>query len=201
MYVDFIYKLITQPEAKPGPLSIAEPAAKASYPMLPHSRPGSIAGLLELLNDRGGKDDLYRLADELRMEVDDLLPILEAATLLSFAKAGKGDVEITPEGKAFAEADINTRRHLFRDAALAHVPLVKQMHSALLNKADHSMPADFFRDVLEEHFSDDEVRRQMDTAVSWGSYGEIVRYDSDSDKVLLYEPVTAEDSERMRQLG
>ena len=68
--------------------------------MLPHARPGGIAGLLELLNDRGGKEDLYRIADELRMEVDDLLPIVEAATLLGFAKADKGDVEITPEGKA-----------------------------------------------------------------------------------------------------
>jgi len=50
--------------------------------MIPHARRGAIAGLLELLNDRGGRDDLYRIAEELRMEVDDSLPIVEAATLL-----------------------------------------------------------------------------------------------------------------------
>jgi len=50
--------------------------------MIPHARRGAIAGLLELLNDHGGRDDLYRIAEELRMEVDDLLPIVEAATLL-----------------------------------------------------------------------------------------------------------------------
>ena len=81
--------------------------------MLPHARPGGIAGLLELLNDRGGKEDLYRVAEELRMEVDDLLPIVEGATLLSFAKSDRGDVEITPSGKAFAEADIATRKPCF----------------------------------------------------------------------------------------
>ncbi len=140
LYVDYIYKLITQPEAKPAPLSVASPTAKASYPMLPHARPGSIGGLLELLNDRGGKEDLYRVADELRMEVDDLLPILEATTMLGFAKADKGDVEITPEGKAYAEADINTRRHLFRDAALAHVVLLQQMHRALLTSPTTPCP-------------------------------------------------------------
>ena len=31
--------------------------------MLPHARPGGIAGLLELVLDHHGKDDIYRLAD------------------------------------------------------------------------------------------------------------------------------------------
>ncbi len=57
-------------------------AAKAPFQMIPHARRGAIAGLLELLNDHGGRDDLYRIAEELRMEVDDSLPIVEAATLL-----------------------------------------------------------------------------------------------------------------------
>ena len=201
LYVDYIYKLITQPEAKAEPLEVAAAQARRQYQMLPHAKPASIAGLLELLNDRGGKDDLYRVADELRMEVDDILPIIEAATLLGFARTDKGDIELTPEGKAYAEAEINARRLLFRDAALAHVALLQQMHSALINKADHSMPADFFRDVLEEHFSDDEVKRQMDTGLTWGGYGEIVRYDSETDKVSLYEPAAVDDSAAMRQLG
>jgi NitT/TauT family transport system ATP-binding protein len=200
LYVDYIYKLITQPEAQAGPLSVTS-ATKRQYQLLPHSKPASIAGLVELLNDRGGQEDLYKVADELHMEVDDLLPILEGTTLLGFAHADKGDVSLTPEGKAFAEADINNRRHQFRDAALQHAALLQQMHSALLNKSDHSMPADFFRDVLEEHFQDDEVRAQMETALTWGRYGEIIRYDSETDKVFLYEPIPVDDSEAMRQLG
>ncbi len=201
LYVDYIYKLITQPEAQAEPLSVTTAPAKRQYQMLPHSKPGSIAGLVELLNDRDGQEDIYKVADELHMEVDDLLPILEATTLLGLAKADRGDVTLTPQGKAFAEADIGSRRHLFRDAVLEHAALLQQMHSALLNKSDHSMPADFFRDVLEEHFSDDEVRAQMETALTWGRYGEIIRYDSETDKVLLYEPVPVDDSQAMRQLG
>jgi NitT/TauT family transport system permease protein len=50
--------------------------APNKYQMLPHARPGGIAGLLEILIDCGGRDDLYHLADELVMEVDDLLPML-----------------------------------------------------------------------------------------------------------------------------
>src|SRR5579863_5290772 len=171
LYVDYIYKLITQPQLEAGPL--AERAAKVPYPMLPHARPGGIAGLLELLNDHAGREDLYRVAEELRMEVDDLLPIVEGTTLLSFAKSDKGDLEITPAGKAFAEADIATRRTLFREAALASVRLLQQINSGLLTKSDHTMPLEFFRDVLEEHFSGIQVQQQLDIAVDWGRYSDL----------------------------
>ena len=195
LYVDYIYKLMTQPELAAGPPSPVDREVKKPFRMLPHARPGSIAGLAELLNDRGGKEDLYRIAEELLMEVDDLLPIVEAATLLSFVKSERGDIELTPSGKAFAEADISTRKGLFREAALAHVTLLQQMSSALASKSDHTMPVELFRDTLDEHFSDDDVQRQIETALNWGRYGDIFTYDSESDRLVLYRPANlAEDS-------
>ena len=185
LYVDYIYKLLTQPQLEPGPLSGLGRPAKAAYPMLPHARHGGIAGFIELLSDRGGKEDLYHVAEELLMEVDDLLPIVEAATLLGFSKSEKGDVELTPKGKEFAEADISTRQDLFREAALANVTLLQQMASALKNKADHTMPLEFFRDILDEHFAEDEVQRQLDTALNWGRYADLFTYDTETDRVSL----------------
>jgi NitT/TauT family transport system ATP-binding protein len=188
LYVDYIYKLMTQPELAPAPLAAAGPAAKPAYPMLPHARLGGIAGFLELINDHGGGEDLYRVADELRMEVDDLLPIVEATTLLGFATSDKGDVEITPEGKAFAEADMATQRKLFRQAVLAHVPLLQQIHNALVNKSDHSMPLEFFHDILDEHFAGEEVARQMETILNWGRSSDIFTYDPGTGRLTLDQP-------------
>jgi NitT/TauT family transport system ATP-binding protein len=188
LYVDYIYKLMTQPELAAAPLAVAGPAAKPAYPMLPHARLGGMAGFLELLNDHGGREDLYHIAEELRMEVDDLLPILDATTMLGFAKSDKGDVEITLEGKAFAEADIAAQRKLFREAVLAHVPLLQQMHHALLNKSDHSMPLEFFRDILDEHFAAEEVERQMETVLNWGRSSDIFTYDSETGRLTLDQP-------------
>ena len=188
LYVDYIYKLMTQPQLTAEPPSASDREAKKTYRMLPHARPGSIAGLVELLNDRGGKEDLYRIAEELLMEVDDLLPIVEAAALLSFVNSERGDIELTPSGKAFAEADISTRKGLFREAALAHVMLLQQMNSALASKSDHTMPVELFRDALDEHFSDDDVQRQIETALNWGRYGDIFAYDSESDRLSLHQP-------------
>src|ERR1019366_4285746 len=109
---------------------------------------------------------LRRCSDEARqiMDVDDLLPVVEAAALLSFVKSERGDMDLTPSGKAFAEADISTRKEVFREAALSHVTLLQQMNGALASKSDHTMPLELFRDILQEHFSDDDVQRQIDTA-------------------------------------
>jgi len=190
LYVDYIYKLMTEPDREAEPPAPGRPA-KPPYRMLPHARPGGIGGLLELLNDRGGKEDLYHVAEELRMEVDDLLPIVEAATLLGFAKLEKGDLEITAAGKQFAEAEIAMRKVLFREASLARVPLLQQIYTALAGKSDHTMPLEFFRDILDEHFGREEVQRQIDTALDWGRYADIFTYDSESDRLLLYQTAAA----------
>ncbi len=187
LYVDYIYKLMTQPELEPAPLSAGGQPARKRYQMLPHAREGAIAGLLEILNDHGNKEDLYHLADKLLMDVGDLLPIVEAAALLAFATSAKGDVEITPEGRAFAQADIATRKLLFRNAVLEHVPLLQQINGGLLSKSDHAMPLEFFRDLLEEHCSEEEAQRQIETALNWGRYGEIFTYDSEGDRLMLHQ--------------
>jgi NitT/TauT family transport system ATP-binding protein len=192
LYVDYIYKLMTQPRLEAEPPAPAEDgrqsgAARIPYRMLPHARGGSIAGLLELLNDRGGKEDLYRIAEELRMEVDDLLPVVEAAALLSFANSERGDIELTPAGKSFAEADIAARKTLFREAALAHVRLLQQMHSAVLAKSDGAMPLEFFRDILDEHLSNEQVQREIETALDWGRYAGLFTYDSEADRLMRME--------------
>ena len=191
--VDYIYKIMTQPDlalAAPSATAAAQKPARQKYQMIPHARVGGIAGLLELLRDRGGKEDLYRLAADLILDAEDLLPIVEASALLGFATLKEGDVEITAEGIRFAEADILTRKILFRQAALKHIVILQQIDSVLHAKTDHSIPEEFFYDILDEHFSQDEVQRQFETAVNWGRYAEIFDFDRASHRLILAEPVS-----------
>lgn len=188
--VDTVYTVLTQPTVE-YPLAAAKPTAApehvATYQALPHARPGGIAGLLELLVDLGGRDDLYHIAERLVTEVGDLLIIVEAASLLGFLRVQEGDVEITPEGRTFAEADVLKQKVLFRDASLKHVTLLQQIDHALRVKADRAMPDEFFHDLLDEHFSEDEARRQLETAITWGRYAEIFDYDAARGRLVLTE--------------
>ena len=189
-YVDYLYTLMTKPEAEVAPLQPftekREQPRQPRYIMLPHARRGGVAGLLELLVDRGGRDDLYHLAELLKLDADDLLPLVEAAALLGFATLTEGDAEVTPEGRAFAEADINTRKNLFRQG-LMRIPIFQQIEQTLHAKADHAIELDFFRDLLEEHFSEKEMQRQIETVLAWGRYAEIFDYDPTTEKLTLAE--------------
>src|ERR1700691_312766 len=91
--VDYIYKVLTRPDVAPDQApdhqhseTRVRDQRQMHYQMLPHARPGGMAGLLELLLDKGGRDDIYRLADDLSFEIDDLFPIVDAAQLLGFLK-------------------------------------------------------------------------------------------------------------------
>jgi NitT/TauT family transport system ATP-binding protein len=179
--VDYIYTVLTRPDVQPS--NVPERVAirdqrQMHYQMLPHARPGGIAGLLEILIDRGGKDDVYKLADELSFELDDLFPIVEAAQLLGYLKLEEGDVAITDSGRLFADSEILKQKELFRVAALEHILLLRQITRALDTKSDHTVPEDFFLDMLDEQFSQEETQRQLETAINWGRYAELFDFDA-----------------------
>ncbi|HVT97338.1 MAG TPA: nitrate/sulfonate/bicarbonate ABC transporter ATP-binding protein [Acidobacteriaceae bacterium] len=181
--VDYIYKVLTRPDVTPTEVPVLADGRRVRdqrqmrYEMLPHARPGGIAGLLEIIIDFNGRTDIYRLADELAFEIDDLFPIVEAAQLLGFLKVEEGDAAITPEGREYAESEILKQKELFRQAALNHVLLLRQISRALANKSDHSVSEEFFLDMMDEQFSEDECSRQLETAINWGRYAELFDWD------------------------
>ena len=190
--VDYIYKVLTRPDVAPtqAPDQTGKKVRdqrQMHYQMLPHARPGGIAGLLELLLDKGGRDDIYRLADDLAFEIDDLLPIVDAAQLLGFLKVEEGDVQITETGTEFGNSEILRQKEIFREAAQTHVLLLRQIRRALEAKSDHTVPEDFFLDMLDEQFSEEESLRQLETAVNWGRYAELFDFDASRRRFVLPE--------------
>ena len=96
---------------------------------------------------------------------------------------------MTPEGREFGEADIQTQKQLFRDAALRNVAILRLIENTLHAKRDHAIGEEFFRDILDDHFSRDEVERQFDTVLNWGRYGEVFDYDSENGRLFRREEI------------
>jgi len=174
-----------QPTTGAGPTTRRQPAVTPMNTPLPAVSPGGLGGLLEILMARGGKDGLAEIADNLSFEIDDLLPLTDAALLLQMARIDGSDIELTAEGKEFAAADILTSKQLFARSAAAHAPLVRAVVQALAATEDHTLRAGFFLDLLRRGFSATEARSQLDTAIDWGRYAELYDYDSDDDELTL----------------
>ena len=181
--VDHIYTIMTNPDVAVGDLK----ANEAKFPLLPHARAGGISGLLEVVFDHGGRDDLPQLAARLRLEVDDLLPIIDASVMLGFAKVEQGDVILTPIGEEFAQADVQRSHQIFGQQILGRAPILQTIVETLKQKNSGKAKADLFLDILDEYYSEKEAERQFETAIAWGRYGQILEYDSDEEMIRLPE--------------
>jgi NitT/TauT family transport system ATP-binding protein len=182
---DRIYRIMTgHDEEVPGELPREEEAALTrSRPTpgdvpIPHATVDGLSGLAEILHQQGDELDLARLAGELGLEVDDLLPLVDALSLLGFADVDSGRVRLTIEGIGFAGADIQESKQVFARAARERVPLVRVIVSSLERSADGRLPAGFFRDILGRGFSEEETADQLEHAIDWGRYGELYSYDA-----------------------
>lgn len=192
--VDQVYKILTNPDLEEvessAPVSEPEPQKEVKYQSLPQVRIGSIAGLLELLEDRQG--DLYRLAQELQLEGDDILPIVEAAQLMSLAAIREGDISLTETGKQFIAGGIDRRKQIVRDGLLSNIRLEQQICHLLHSKRNQRIPEELILDILEGHFSPQEAEKQLQTAIDWGRYAELFGYDEPAGEIFLEQAAPLE---------
>jgi NitT/TauT family transport system ATP-binding protein len=185
--VDQVYKILTNPELEPittPTVSQPTPSQPAKYQSLPQVRIGSIAGLLELLEDSKDKD-LYRLGQELQLEVDDILPIVEAAKIMDFVAIQEGDINLTSIGRDFIAGSIDERKQTVKAQLLAHIRLIQQIYRLCQAKRNQRFPEELILDILESHFTAQEAKRQLDTAIDWGRYAELYSYDEPSGEIFL----------------
>lgn len=151
---------------------------------LPRAEVDTLIGLLEEVDGRGGAVELAVLADALSYEVDDLMPLIEAAELLAYARIETGKLTLTATGRGFARADILTRKHLFAAAALANVPLIATVRTLLTASDSGRLRERYLLDRLGASGAQHAQARGLDTAIAWGRYAELFEYDA-RDRVLL----------------
>jgi NitT/TauT family transport system ATP-binding protein len=176
--VDRIYSAVAG--RTPAEPELLAPAARRN---LPRARPNAMAGLLEKLHGDGGRADLYRLSGELLLELDDLLPVVEAAELLGTVRVEQGDLLLTELGRTFAEASILARKEIVAARAL-RLPLILWIYEMLQKDDNHRVALTYFVEGLRAEIGD-RADEQLDIAIQWGRYSELFAYDDLRGEVYL----------------
>jgi NitT/TauT family transport system ATP-binding protein len=183
--VDRVYTLLTE-TGRDGRRGARPEQIGIGY-RLPDAAVQQLSGLIDTLNEAPyhGRADLPHLADEENLVMDELFPLIETLQLLGFAHVSDGDIELTALGRAYAEADMLARKQLFADAVLKHVPLAAHIRRILDERPGHRAPASRFLRELEDHLSDEEAERVLDTVIDWGRHAELFAYDYNSEVLNL----------------
>ena len=198
--VDKVYAAVAG-QSKPKEEALGtQPGQPGVTRPLPNSQLNAVAGLLEKLVDEGGRVDLYRMGGDLVLELDDLLPIVEAGDLLGFIRVHEGDLLLTPLGRAYADATILARKAIIAGRVL-RLPVIGWIYEMLQRDDNGRVARDYFHDKLQADFGD-EAEEQLDIAISWGRQAELFAYDADTRELYLesYEGNIAEKSLALAEL-
>jgi NitT/TauT family transport system ATP-binding protein len=148
----------------------------------PKCSPTEMLGLLVLLNDHKGSEDVALLADDLDLEIDEIFPALEYAELLQFVKVEEGRASFTDLGRKLIAASIRDRKALVREQ-LKRTPLFRTILRALEANPDHCLSEEEFGHIVA--FTTAKADGGEQNIVNWGRYADLFRYDSDARAIRL----------------
>ena len=201
--VDLIYRIMTTPhvavesllpkdQIRPQTGQLVRPKPARPYQTLPHVAISDVAGLVELIHTNGDRGDIYQIGRNLQLEVDDLLPLVDAADLLDLADAKEGDLILTDIGKRFAEASVLEKKQIFREQTLQRISMIRRIVHDLEQEPEHVVSEEVYLEQLKQHFSDDEAWSQLETVINWGRYAELFSYVEDRGVFRMENPDAAE---------
>ncbi|MEI6828662.1 MAG: nitrate/sulfonate/bicarbonate ABC transporter ATP-binding protein [Synechococcaceae cyanobacterium ELA445] len=162
------------PEMGPTPQTLALP-------------PASLEGVEDLVAQvpETGGISLAELADELVLELDELLPIIDAGELLGLMEVDDAQLELTEAGRRLRAAEEEEQQELLRSQLLSRVPLVRQLQEALDASARGEVDGDTVLARLNEQFTDQEADEVFDTFISWTRSCGLFRYNREQDRFKL----------------
>src|SRR3954462_1560260 len=110
-----------------------KPPSTQNTAPLPDIGISEILGLVELLKSKGGREDIYKLAAELKMEFGETLTVIRAAELLGLVNTPGGDVVIEPMGEQVTRSKIGARKALLK-GQMERIPIFKTVVQYLKEK-------------------------------------------------------------------
>ena len=152
--------------------------------IFPKTTISEIIGLLEVINDAGGKEDVAQIAADFNLELDELLPSIDAAELFEFVVVTNGDIKLTGDAQKLLDSDIRERKHIIKDK-VANVKIIKELKNKLIESEDHTMDKEDALKLLQKRISTINIESYFNVIINWARYVGLFCYNSDSEEICL----------------
>lgn len=141
-----------------------------------------IIGLMEILSSHRGSMDMARLSKDFLLDLDELLPVVDAAELLGFVRADRGDLKLTNEGALFLTMNPKNKKSYLR-RKLVELEVFREALE-IVGDAGGCMPRQSFLSklALKYPFATGEL---VDWIIYYGRVALLLRYDSQLEMIWL----------------
>lgn len=181
--IDRLHEIITGSEL-PDVHAVAVPREAAFIEPLPEASDSEIMGLLEYLDARGGRRDVFHVASDTNREFGRMIGIVKAAELLNFVDTPKSMVVLEPEGARFLQALPEERKALWREQLL-NLNLFREVYNALQRQPGHEVDRDFVLETIIMRMPQENYEKVFNTFIRWAQFGDLFSYDEATETVAL----------------
>jgi NitT/TauT family transport system ATP-binding protein len=175
--VDEIHAVITETEIPDVP-----PPPTAAWEPLPQVTISEVMGLLEVLDRRGGRENVFALADDLGREFGATLGVVKAAELVDLVETPKQEVVLTEGGRAVLKANVADRKALFREQVLK-LRVVADVYEQI-QRAGGKLDDDVVLTTAALRLPYEDPERLLRTLVGWARTADL--FDYDAERHLLF---------------
>ena len=190
--VDLLHEIITGHEIPDAPEPILKPNEQPAAEPLPDTLPSIMVGLLEYLDAREGKEEIFRIATETEREFGEVIKIVKALELLDFVDTPKRMVVLTPDGQRFVKATSQERQNIWKEQLLK-LRLFKQVNEMLAKHPRARLGADLVQEIIIFNLPSENYEKTFEIFVHWAMFGNLFAYDEDTQKIFyprkrVYKP-------------
>jgi NitT/TauT family transport system ATP-binding protein len=183
--VDQLHEVITKTEMPDIPAAVSQ--GPAAIEPLPEVTTSEIVGLLEYLDARGKKEDVFRIAVDTNREFGRVIAVVKAAELLDFVDTPKRQVVLDRDGERFVRATGEDRKAIWRQQLLK-LRLFRDIYDLLRRQPEHAIDRDFVLETIIMAMPHENYEKVFNTFVRWARFGDLFAYDETTEMLSLQEP-------------
>ena len=137
---------------------------------------------MDLVRAYNGKTDVAKLNIDLRVDIDELLPIIDTAEYLGLVLVQQGDIALTELGRKALTARMGERKKVLREQLHSLEPFADIAN--LLNEKKEFSRIDLGRFVDRKFEHGGDLGRSVRLIISWGVFTGIFDYDGESGRLI-----------------
>lgn len=145
---------------------------------LPNVSPNSLSAIAKTIASEpyNSKIKLAELTKILKMNVSEVMNLIEGLKILKFAKITNDNIKLNKNGLTFAISNLKKRKEIFAKQLVTNVSLINYIIDILNNRQGNKASYERFKTYLEDHLSSIQADQSLITAIGWGRYAELFSY-------------------------
>jgi len=155
-----------------------------------YPQPVSVINLFHFLlaiRDRmvENRTDTKILAEQLKLNNEQVFIFMEALSLLKFIEINGNDIMLSSSGRILLDAEEGSQKKIFKEHLVKYVPFISNIYRKLQDSQNIPLSRSDLLAMIGTKFSDEQASKILSSTISWARYADLFSYNSLKEELSL----------------